>query len=162
MPEAIYRVPQPANEPVTPYSPGSAAAISLKSTYDQLYSQSPIDVPMYIGADEVRTNDKRPLNPPHDHQHLLGHFNFGDATHVHAAIDAALNARQAWANLPWEQRAAVFLKAADLLAGPFRDRMNAATMLAQSKNCMQAEIDAACELIDFFKMNVAYVTQIYK
>ena len=162
MPEAIYRVPQPANEPVTPYSPGSAAAIGLKSTYDQLYSQSPIDVPMYIGADEVRTNDKRPLNPPHDHQHLLGHFNFGDATHVHAAIDAALNARQAWANLPWEQRAAVFLKAADLLAGPFRDRMNAATMLAQSKNCMQAEIDAACELIDFFKMNVAYVTQIYK
>lgn len=162
MPEAIYRVPQPANEPVTPYSPGSAAAINLKSTYDQLYSQSPIDVPMYIGANEVRTNDKRPLNPPHDHQHLLGHFNLGDATHVNAAIDAALNARQAWANLPWEQRAAVFLKAADLLAGPFRDRMNAATMLAQSKNCMQAEIDAACELIDFFKMNVAYVTQIYK
>jgi len=162
MPEAIYRVPQPANEPVTPFSPGSAAAISLKNTYDQLYNQAPIDIPMYIGANEVRTTDKRSISPPHDHQHILGHFNYGNATHVNAAIDAALAARQAWANLPWEQRAAVFLKAADLLAGPFRDKMNASTMLAQSKNCMQAEIDAACELIDFLKMNVAYVTQIYK
>lgn len=162
MPEAIYRVPQPTNEPVTPFAPGSSAALSLKNMYNQLYEQAPIDVPMYIGSAEVRTNDKRAMHPPHDHQHLLGHFNYGDASHVRAAIDSALSVRQAWADLPWEQRAAVFLKAADLLAGPFRDRMNAATMLAQSKNCMQAEIDAACELIDFFKMNVSYVTQIYK
>lgn len=162
MPEAIYRVPQPANEPVTPFTPGSAEAISLKNTYDQLYNQAPIDIPMYIGDQEVRTANKRSMSPPHDHKHILGHFNYGDTTHVNAAIDAALAARQQWANLPWEQRAAVFLKAADLLAGPFRDRMNAATMLAQSKNCMQAEIDASCELIDFLKMNVSYVTQIYK
>ncbi len=162
MPEAIYRVPQPSNEPVTPFTPGSSAALSLKKIYDQLYQQAPIDVPMYIGSEEIRTNDKRAMHPPHDHQHLLGYFNYGEASHVSAAIDSALAARQAWADLPWEQRAAVFLKAADLLAGPFRDRMNAATMLAQSKNCMQAEIDAACELIDFFKMNVSYVTQIYK
>lgn len=161
MPEAIYHVPKPTNEPVTPFSPGSKEAASLLNTYNEMYNQAPIDVPMYIGSEEVRTNDKRPMSPPHDHKHVLGHFNYGDASHVNSAIDAALAAREEWANLPWEQRAAVFLKAADLLAGPFRDKMNASTMLAQSKNCMQAEIDAACELIDFFKFNVAYVTQIY-
>lgn len=161
MPEAIYHVPVPTNEPVTPYVPGSAAAVRLLNKYQELYNQKPIDVPMYIGSEEVRTNDKRVLSPPHDHKHILGHYNYGDKTHVSKAIDAALAARENWANLPWEHRAAVFLKAADLLAGPFRDKVNAATMLAQSKNCMQAEIDAACELIDFFKFNVAYVTQIY-
>lgn len=161
MPEAIYHVPRPTNEPVSAFAPGSKEAINLLNKYNEMYHQQPIDVPMYIGSEEVRTTDKRPMSPPHDHKHILGHFNFGDATHVNAAIDAALAAREAWANLPWEQRAAVFLKAADLLAGPFRDKVNAATMLAQSKNCMQAEIDAACELIDFFKFNVAYVTQIY-
>lgn len=161
MPEAIYKVPVPTNEPVTPFKPGSAATKSLSATYNAMYSQDPIDVPMYIGAEQVRTDNKKTMSPPHDHQHVLGHFNYGDASHVNAAIDAALAAREEWAALPWEQRAAIFLKAADLLAGPFRDRMNAATMLAQSKNCMQAEIDAACELIDFFKFNVAYMTQVY-
>ena len=117
---------------------------------------------MHIGGKEVRTNNKRPMSPPHEHGKVLGHFNYGDASHVNAAIDAAMAAREEWANLPWEQRAAVFLKAADLLAGPFRDKINAATMLAQSKNVFQAEIDAACELIDFFKFNVQYITQIYK
>jgi 1-pyrroline-5-carboxylate dehydrogenase len=102
------------------------------------------------------------MSPPHDHKKVLGHFNYGDASHVSKAIDAAMNAREQWANLPWEQRAAIFLKAADLLAGPFRNKMNAATMLGQSKNVMQAEIDAACELIDFFRFNVQYLTQIYK
>ena len=162
MPEAIYTVPHPSTEPVTPFEPGSAAAKSLLETYQSMYNQEPIDVPMYIGAEEVRTNDKKPMSPPHDHQHVLGHYNYGDASHVQSAIDAALAAREEWAALPWEQRASVFLKAADLLAGPFRDKMNAATMLGQSKNCMQAEIDAACELVDFFKFNVAYMTQIYK
>ncbi len=161
MPEAIYHVPRPTNESVTPFTPGSPEAISLKNKYLEMYNQSPIDVPMYIGSDEVRTSDKRPMSPPHDHQHVLGHFNYGDASHVNAAIDAALEAKDAWANLAWEQRVAIFLKAADLLAGPFRDKVNASTMLAQSKNCMQAEIDAACELIDFFKFNAAYVTQVY-
>ncbi|WP_070137355.1 L-glutamate gamma-semialdehyde dehydrogenase [Crocinitomix algicola] len=161
MPQAIYHVPTPVNEPVNPYLPGSKATESLLNKYKEMYNQEPIDVPMYIGSEEVRTSDKRPMSPPHDHKKVLGHFNYGDGTHVDAAINAALDAREAWANLPWEQRAAVFLKAADLLAGPFRDKINAATMLAQSKNVMQAEIDAACELVDFFKFNVAYVTQIY-
>ncbi len=161
MPEAIYHVPKPTNEPVTPFTPGSAEAVSLLNKYNEMYNQSPIDVPMYIGSEQVRTNNKKSMSPPHDHQHILGHFNYGDASHVNAAIDAAMAARDEWANLPWEQRAAVFLKAADLLAGPFRDKINASTMLAQSKNCMQAEIDAACELIDFLKFNVAYITQIY-
>jgi 1-pyrroline-5-carboxylate dehydrogenase len=127
-----------------------------------MYNQAPIDVPMYIGGMEVRTNNKKTMSPPHDHQKVLGHFNYGEASHVSDAIEAALEARKQWANTSWEDRAAIFLKAADLLAGPFRDRMNAATMLAQSKNVFQAEIDAACELIDFFRFNVQYLTQLYK
>ena len=116
---------------------------------------------MYIGSQKVTTANKKALSMPHDHQQVLGYYNQGDAAHVAAAIDAALAAKSAWAALPWQDRAAVFLRAADLLAGPFRDRMNAATMLAQSKNVFQAEIDAACELIDFFRFNVQYMTQIY-
>jgi 1-pyrroline-5-carboxylate dehydrogenase len=127
-----------------------------------MYNQSEIDVPMYIGGKEVRTSSKKPLTAPHDHQKVLGHYNVGEAVHVQQAIDAALAAKEAWANLPWEDRAAIFLKAADLLAGPFRDKMNAATMLAQSKNVFQTEIDAVCELVDFFRFNVQYMTQIYK
>ena len=160
MPNAIYNVPNPVNEPVKSYSPNSAETASLLETYKAMRSET-IDVPMYIGGKEVRTDNKKEMNPPHDHKHVLGHYNYGDASHVNAAIDAAMAARKEWAALPWEQRAAIFLKAADLLAGPYRDRMNAATMLAQSKNCFQAEIDAACELIDFFKFNVAYMQQIY-
>jgi 1-pyrroline-5-carboxylate dehydrogenase len=125
-----------------------------------MHSQQ-IDVPMYIGAQEIRTENKMRMAPPHEHAHTLGHFNYGDSSHVHAAIDAALAAKHQWASLPWEHRASIFLKAAELLAGPFRDEMNAATMLAQSKNVFQAEIDAACELIDFFKFNVAYMEQVY-
>ena len=117
---------------------------------------------MHINGEEIRTNNKIPMSPPHEHGKILGHFNYGDASHVNAAIDSAMAAREEWANLPWEHRAAIFLKAADLLAGPFRDRMNAATMLAQSKNVFQAEIDAACEFVDFFKFNVQYMTDIYK
>jgi 1-pyrroline-5-carboxylate dehydrogenase len=126
-----------------------------------MYNQAPIDVPMYIGGKEVRTDDKRPMSPPHDHQKVLGHYNYGNKTHVNQAIDAALAAKEDWANLPWEQRAAIFLKAADLLAGPFKDKMSAATMLAQSKNVFQAEIDSVCELIDFIRMNVTFMQQIY-
>ena len=155
-------MPFPVNEPVMGYAPGSAERDELQATYEAMYNQDPIDVPMYIGSQEVRTNDKRPMSPPHEHQKVLGHFNYGDSSHVNAAIDAALEARTAWASLSWEHRASIFLKAADLLAGPFRQRMNAATMLAQSKNAFQAEIDAACELIDFFKFNVAFMQQIYE
>lgn len=161
MPKAIYNVPFPVNEPVNAYAPNTPEKESLIAKYNEMFNQSPIDVPMYIGGKEIRTDDKRPMSPPHDHQHVLGHFNYGNAQHVNDAIDAALTAKEDWANLPWEHRAAIFLKAADLLAGPFRDKMNAATMLAQSKNVMQAEIDAACELIDFLRFNVAYMQQIY-
>ncbi len=161
MPNAIYKVPVPVNEPVKAYAPNSAERANLLAKYKEMYNQNQIDVPMYIGDKEVRTNDKRKMSPPHDHKHVLGFYNHGEAKHVTDAINAALAARQAWADLPWEHRAAIFLKAADLLAGPYRDKMNAATMLAQSKNSMQAEIDAACELIDFFRYNVAYAQQIY-
>lgn len=162
MANAIFHVPVAKNEPVRSYAPGSAERESLLNTYKKMYDQPAIDVPLYIGGKEIRTENKKALSAPHDHQKVLGHYNVGDASHVQMAIDAALEARSAWASLPWEDRAAVFLRAADLLAGPFRDRMNAATMLAQSKNVFQTEIDAACELIDFFRFNVQYMTQIYK
>ncbi len=162
MSNAIFQVPIAVNEPIKGYAPGSSERKSLLNKYQEMYNQAAIDVPMYIGGKEIRTANKKPMTSPHDHQKVLGHYNVGDATHVQDAIDAALAAKDAWANLPWEERAAVFLKAADLLAGPFRDRMNAATMLAQSKNVYQTEIDAACELIDFFRFNVQYMTQIYK
>lgn len=161
MSNAIFKVPTAVNEPVKSYAPGSPERESLLKEYNNLLNQQPIDVPMYIGSEEVRTDDKRPMSPPHDHKKVLGHFNYGTKKHVQDAIDAALAAKDQWANLPWEHRAAIFLRAADLLAGPFRDRMNAATMLAQSKNVYQAEIDAACEMIDFFRFNVQYMTQIY-
>jgi 1-pyrroline-5-carboxylate dehydrogenase len=161
MSNALNKVPAAVNEPVRAYAPGTSEHTSLINTYKSMYNQEPIDVPMYIGGKEVRTNNKMPMTPPHDHGKVLGHFNYGDASHVNDAIDAALAAKSDWANLDWEHRAAIFLRAADLLAGPFRDKMNASTMLAQSKNVNQAEIDAACELIDFFKFNVQYITQIY-
>ncbi len=162
MSNAFFKTPLAINEPVKSYAKGSEDRTGLLSCYNTMYSQQPIDVPMYIGAMEIRTSNKKPMSPPHEHQKVLGHFNFGDASHVRDAIDAAMAARSAWANLPWEDRAAIFLKAADLLAGPFRNKMNAATMLAQSKNVFQSEIDAACELIDFLRFNVQYMTQIYK
>ena len=162
MSNAFYKVPVAVNEPVKSYAPNSPEKNSLINKYKEMYKQDEIDVPMYIGDQEIRTEDKRPMTPPHDHNKVLGYYNYGNGTHVEMAIEKALEAKSAWANLPWEQRASIFLKAADLLAGPFRDRMNAATMLAQSKNVFQAEIDAACEMVDFFRFNVQYMTQIYK
>lgn len=162
MSNGVFQVPFPSNEEVKSYAKDSSERKSLLATYKEMYNQQPIDVPMYIGSDEVRTENKKPMSPPHDHQHILGHFNYGDKSHVEKAINAALKARKEWADLSWHQRAAIFLKAADLLAGPFRDKINASTMLAQSKNVFQAEIDAACELIDFFRFNVAYMQQIYE
>lgn len=162
MSNAIFSVPKAVNEPVKAYAPGSAERDALIAEYKKMLNQDPIDVPMHIGGKRVTTTVKKTMNPPHDHKKLLGTYNYGDASHVEQAIDAAMAAREQWANLPWEQRAAIFLKAADLLAGPFRNKMNAATMLAQSKNVFQAEIDAACELIDFFRFNVQYMTQVYR
>ena len=160
MANGVYNIPFPENEPVLGYAPGSPEKAELEAAYQELYN-SVIDVPMYIGDQEVTTDNKLPLNPPHEHAKVIGHGNMGDKTHVQAAIDAALAAKNDWANLGWEHRAAIFLKAADLLAGPFRARMNAATMLGQSKNAMQAEIDASCELIDFFRYNAYFMQQVY-
>lgn len=157
---AIVTIPAPKNEPVRHYKPNTEETQSLKNKIQELRNET-VDIPMYIGGKEIFTDKKVSMHPPHDIKHNLGTYNKGDAKHVQKAIDAALAAKESWANMPWESRAAIFLKAADLLAGPYRDEMNAATMLAQSKNAMQAEIDAACEMIDFFKFNVQYMSQIY-
>lgn len=156
----FFKVPVPVNEPILNYAPGSKERAELKAALADARSKQ-IDVPMYIGSEEVRTGKTSRMAPPHDHQHTLGHFHEGDASHVKAAIDAALAAKTNWENLPWEQRAAIFLKAADLIAGPYRAKLNAATMLGQSKNAFQAEIDSACEIIDFLRFNVAFMSQIY-
>jgi 1-pyrroline-5-carboxylate dehydrogenase len=162
MSNGIFNTPKAVNEPIRQYAPNTAERISLLAMYKQMYDQAPIDVPMYIGHDEVRTENKKRIAPPHDHKKTLGHFSYGTAKDVENAISSALAAKTAWSNLPWEDRAAIFLRAADLLAGPFRDKMNASTMLGQSKNVMQTEIDAACELIDFLRYNVQYMTEIYR
>ncbi len=161
MPKGFFNVPIPTNEPVRAYAPGSAERESLLKEYNKLYN-STIDVPMYIGSKQVTTHNKQIISPPHDHKHTIGSFSYGDESHVNDAINAALAAKADWENLGWEHRAAIFLKAAELLAGPFRDKMNAATMLGQSKNVMQAEIDASCEFIDFLRFNVQYMVDIYK
>ncbi|MBC6697553.1 L-glutamate gamma-semialdehyde dehydrogenase [Hymenobacter puniceus] len=161
MANGFFNVPTPINEPVKGYAPNSPERIELLKTLKELKQQQR-DIPMHIGGQEIRTGNKKDITPPHDHQHVLGQFHEGDASHVAQAIDAALAARPLWAEMPWEHRAAIFLKAADLLAGPYRARINAATMLGQSKNAFQAEIDAACELIDFFRFNVHFMQQIYQ
>ncbi|MCK5764860.1 MAG: L-glutamate gamma-semialdehyde dehydrogenase [Bacteroidales bacterium] len=157
----FFDVPAAYNEPVKDYAPGSHERISLKETINDLKSITR-DIPMIIGGKEVRTDKKLSIHPPHDHKHTLGHYYMGDASHVHMAIDAALEARQSWQSLPWDHRASIFLKAADLISGPYRDKINASTMLGQSKNVYQAEIDAACEMADFFRFNVQFMVQIYK
>jgi 1-pyrroline-5-carboxylate dehydrogenase len=157
----FFNVPAPINEPVLNYAPGSKERAELKAALANARSKE-LDVPMYIGGEEVRTGNKMRMSPPHDYKHTLGHFHQGDKTHVTKAIDAALAAKSKWEDLAWEQRAAIFLRAADLIAGPYRAKLNAATMLGQSKNAYQAEIDAACELIDFLRFNVNFMTQIYR
>jgi 1-pyrroline-5-carboxylate dehydrogenase len=161
MSKGVFQVPLPINEPVKGYAPGSAERASLSAMYKKMYNQEPIDVPMYIGSELIRTEEKLPLTSPQEHAKVLGYLNRGTKDHVIEAIDTALAARERWSQLPWEHRAAIFLRAADLLAGPYRDRMNAATMLGQGKNAHQAEIDAACEFIDFLRFNVLYMQQIY-
>ena len=161
MPKGFYTVPVPVNEPVKSYAPGSAERIAIKAMLIELRSKE-VDIPMYIGGKEVRGTDKVRLSPPHDHKHTLGYFHKSNKDHVKQAIDAALAAKPKWEALAWEHRASIFLKAAELVAGPYRTKLNAATMLGQSKNAFQAEIDAACELIDFLRFNVLYMTEIYK
>ena len=156
-----FNYPMPANEPVLNYAPGSPERETLKKTLKELKGQQ-LDIPMYIGADEVRSGKKQAIHPPHEIAHTLGYFHAGDEQYVNQAIDAALKARAAWANLSWENRANIFLKAADLIAGKYRSYMNGTTMLGQSKNVYQAEIDSACELIDFLRFNVHFLSEIYR
>ena len=136
MPNAFFQVPYPENEPVLGYGPGSPEREAQLAEYDRMLNQEPVAVPMVIGGRKVFTEDKRPLTPPHDHQRVIGHAHFGTSEHVKQAIDAALEARAAWSALEWEQRASIFLRAAEMLAGPWRTRINASTMLAQGKNCL--------------------------
>ena len=160
MPKGNFFVPDPVNEPVLSYAPGTPGREELLSKYKEMYDQK-IEAPMFIGSKEVHTDNKIPMTCPHDHQHVLGHFSEGDASHVNDAIDAALAAKEDWENMTWENRASIFLKAADLIAGPYRSKINAATMLGQGKNVHQAEIDAACEFIDFLRFNVSFMQELY-
>ena len=159
--KGFFNVPAPINEPVYSYAPGTKERALLRAAVQEARAQE-IDVPMYIGSEEVRTDKKVKLTPPHDHQHILGYYSQGTKQHVTDAINAALAAKNDWENLAWEQRAAIFLKAAELISTKYRYKLNAATMLGQSKNPYQAEIDSACEIIDFLRFNVKYMSEIYQ
>ncbi|MFM7400914.1 MAG: L-glutamate gamma-semialdehyde dehydrogenase, partial [Bacteroidota bacterium] len=161
MTDAIFSVPLPVNEPVWNYAPGSPEKLALKKALAEAKS-SQKDVPMYIGGEHVFTAEKVAMHPPHERAHTLGYHARGTAEHVQAAIDAALRAKPSWEAMPWQERAAIFLRVADLLTGPYRARMSAATMLCQSKNAFQAEIDCICELADFWRYNVYFMQEIYK
>ncbi len=160
MGKGFFEVPIAVNEPVKSYAPGSSERKELLDTYKELYN-SKIEVPLYINGKEIKTGNTETMSPPHEHQHIIGKYHKAEKKHVEEAIEAALEARKKWATLPWENRAAIFLRAAELLAGPYRAKINAATMLAQSKTIHQAEIDAACELIDFLRFNTQFMTEIY-
>ncbi len=159
--KGFFTVPTPANEPVYSYAPGTKERSLLKEAIAAARATE-IDISMYIGGEEVRTSKKVKITPPHDHKHVLGYFNQGTKEDVKEAIDAALAAKNDWENLPWEQRAAIFLKAAELISTKYRYKLNAATMLGQSKNPYQAEIDSACEIADFLRFNVKYMSEIYQ
>lgn len=161
MPKGVFNVPTPVNEPVKSYAPKSPERAELQKMLADLRSYE-MDIPMYIGGKQVRSNNTSRIAPPHDHKHTLGYFHKSGKEHIQQAIDAALAAREKWVNLSWEHRASIFLKAAELIAGPYRAKLNAATMLGQSKNAYQAEIDSACEIIDFLRFNVHFMQEIYK
>ncbi|WP_421811163.1 L-glutamate gamma-semialdehyde dehydrogenase [Flagellimonas sp.] len=160
MGKGFFQVPTAYNEPVLSYAPGSPEREEVLKQYKAFYNDQ-VDIPLYIGSEEIKTGNTKPLSPPHDHKHIVGQYHLAEKAHVEKAISNCLEAREAWANLTWEQRCAIFLKAADLIAGPYRAKMNAATMIAQSKNIYQAEIDSACEIVDFLRFNVEYMSQIY-
>ncbi|MFV5691513.1 L-glutamate gamma-semialdehyde dehydrogenase [Flavobacterium sp. LT1R49] len=158
--KGFFHVPKAVNEPVKGYAPNSPEKAAVQAAYTKMWN-SKIDVPLYIGSEEIRTGNTKNMTAPHDHKHIVGTYHLAEKAHVEKAIANALESKTAWANMAWEQRAAIFLKAAELIAGPYRARINAATMIAQSKNIHQAEIDASCELIDFLRFNVEFMTQIY-
>jgi len=158
--KGFFNIPTPVNEPVYDYAPGSKERQLLQNALRQAREEE-ADIPMFIQGKEVRTDNKGELRPPHDHKHLIGYYHKGEKKHIEAAIRVALEAKKDWESLPWEERAAIFLKAADLIAGKYRYQLNAATMLGQSKNAYQAEIDSACEMVDFLRFNVKYMSEIY-
>ncbi len=160
MTKAIFKLPEIKNEPIKTYAPGSAERKELKEKLTEL-RKGGLDLPMIIDGKEVRTDNLQDIRPPHNHQHLLGHYHQGGKEHVQMAIDAALKAKPDWESMSWESRAAIFLKAADLMAGPYRQTLNAVTMLGQGKNVFQAEIDAVCELVDFYRYNVRNMYDLY-
>ena len=158
--KGFFNVPKAVNEPVKSYAPNSPEKKAVLAAYKEMWNTQ-IDVPLYIGSEEIRTGNTRNMSAPHDHKHIVGTYHLAEKSHIEKAIANALETKKAWANMAWEQRAAIFLKAAELIAGPYRAKINAATMIAQSKNIFQAEIDASCELIDFLRYNVEFMTQIY-
>ena len=160
MGKGFFNVPIAINEPVKTYAPGSDERDAVSKTYKELFN-SKTEVPMYINGKDVTTGNTRTMSPPHDHKHIVGEYHVAEKSHIDEAISTALEARKKWSKMPWEHRAGIFLKAAELIAGPYREKINAATMIAQSKTIHQAEIDAACELIDFLRFNVQYMTDIY-
>ena len=160
MAKSFAQIPSVVNEEVKSYAPGTPERAELLDTYKKMYNEV-VEVPQYIGSEEIFSGNKKEIRPPHDHQKVVGYYHEGTQADVKKAIDTALAARNSWANMAWEDRAAIFLKAADLIAGPYRAKLNAATMIGQSKNAMQAEIDSACELIDFLRFNVKFMTEIY-
>lgn len=160
MSKSFAQIPHAVNEEVKSYAPGTPERAQLLDAYKKMFNEV-TEVPQYIGSEEIFSGNKKEIRPPHDHQKVVGYFHEGTQADVVKAIDTALAAKEAWVAMPWEDRAAIFLKAADLIAGPYRAKINAATMIGQSKNAMQAEIDSACELIDFLRFNVQYMTEIY-
>ncbi|TGV03180.1 L-glutamate gamma-semialdehyde dehydrogenase [Flavivirga rizhaonensis] len=160
MGKGFFNVPVAINEPVKSYAPGSPEREAVLKAYKEMFN-SQIDVPLYINGKDIETGNTRTMSPPHDHKHAVGTYHLAEKSHIDAAISTALEARKNWSQMPWEQRAGIFLKAAELIAGPYRAKINAATMIAQSKTIHQAEIDAACEFIDFLRFNVQFMTDIY-
>lgn len=158
--KGFFNAPKAVNEPVKSYAPNSPEKAAVLAAYKTMWNSN-IDVPLYIGSEEIRTGNTRNMTAPHDHKHVVGTYHLAEKSHIEKAIANCLDAKTKWANMAWEQRAAIFLKAAELIAGPYRAKINAATMIAQSKNIFQAEIDASCELIDFLRYNVEFMTQIY-
>ena len=161
MGKGFFKVPVAINEPVKSYKPGSTERKEVLATYKAMLKET-LEVPMYINGQFIASGNTQTMRPPHDHQHILGSYHTAEKTHVESAIATALEARKSWSQLPWEQRAGIFLRAAELIAGPYRAKINASTMIGQSKNVFQAEIDAACEFVDFLRFNVQFMIDIYK
>ena len=160
MKDLNFAVPKLINEDVKEYRKNSDERIEVEKTYDLMYNQN-IKIPLYIGDEEIYTEERKEINPPHDNKKVVGSFSVCDEQHVHEAINNSLSIKNEWTSTPWQKRASIFLKAAELIAGPYRSKINAATMIGQSKTIFQAEIDAACELVDFLKLNIVYMNEIY-